>query len=295
MPTKRSVSNIKSKLLNPALTSHFEVEIAIPGFKDTQFRNYLKDNGVNYDQEKLNLMCSEASLPGSSFATHEITNDFSGVTERHAYRRVYDDRIDLTFYVDAENYLPIRFFETWMKWIANESIKEKEGGPKGTKQPEYFYRMRYPKEYRTEGLKITKFERGYTNSILRYEFVGAYPISITSMPVSYDASSLLKCSVSLTYTRFILLPAVNDTEGKDGREPTPANQPAALQSGDPSVPSEADKRILELMSGPNAPTTAELIAAGFEVASAPQTQAINAGLSGADLGRQLTRRRQGLE
>ena len=269
MPSPRSVSNIRSKLLNPALTSHFEVEITIPGAKDQEFRDYLKDNGVDYDQDKLNLMCSEASLPGSSFTTHEITNDFHGVTERHAYRRVYDDRIELTFYVDTENYLPIRFFETWMKWIANESIAS--NGPVGTKSPQYFYRMRYPKEYRTEGLKITKFERGYTNSTLRYEFVGAYPISITSMPVSYDASSLLKCSVSLTYTRFILLPAVNNTEGKDRRDTTPSSSSAAQQAGDPSVPSDADRKILELMSGPNVPTTAELTAAGFAVAPAPET------------------------
>jgi hypothetical protein len=29
--------------------------------------------------------------------THESNNDFHGATERFAYRRLYDDRIDLTF------------------------------------------------------------------------------------------------------------------------------------------------------------------------------------------------------
>jgi hypothetical protein len=65
-------------------------------------------------------MCSEATLPGSNLATFEINDNFHGVTERHAYRRVYDDRIDLTFYVDADNYIPIRYFETWMKWIVEK-------------------------------------------------------------------------------------------------------------------------------------------------------------------------------
>jgi hypothetical protein len=73
-------------------------------------------------QEQLNLMCSEATLPGSNLATFEINDNFHGVTERHAYRRVYDDRIDLTFYVDADNYIPIRYFETWMKYVAGESF-----------------------------------------------------------------------------------------------------------------------------------------------------------------------------
>lgn len=240
MPTIRSVSNIRSKLLHPALTSHFEVEINIPGTKSKEFKEYLEKNGVKYEQEKLNLMCSEASLPGSSFTTHEINNDFHGVTERHAYRRIYDDRIDLTFYVDAENYLPIRFFETWFKWIANESIATEEGKPLGTKSSEYFYRMRYPKEYRTSGLKITKFERTgkinfYTGPTLIYSFVDAFPISISSMPVSYDASSLLKCSVSLTYTRYIVeIPSKTSDEGKDLRETTSSNQTI---TGDPTNPS----------------------------------------------------------
>jgi hypothetical protein len=238
MPLTKSVSQIKSSLLNPALTSHFEVEIALPSNSDNDFRIFLTNNGVLYEKEKLNLLCSEASLPGSSFTTHEITNDFHGVTERHAYRRVYDDRIDLTFYVDANNYLPIRFFETWMKWIANESIAS-DTGLKGTRSPEYFYRMRYPKSYRTEGMKIVKFERTgtegkYTGSSLTYSFVGAYPISISSIPVSYDASSLLKCTVSMTYTRYIVHPSSQkEKEDKDIRV---VPKPQSTITGDPSAP-----------------------------------------------------------
>lgn len=279
MPTIRSVSNIKSKLLRPALTSHFEVEINIPGQKDKEFREFLKSNGVNYDQEKLNLLCSEASLPGSSFTTHEINNDFHGVTERHAYRRVYDDRIDLTFYVDADSYLTIRFFESWMKWIANESIAGSDFLGLGTRSPEYFYRMRYPKDYKTEGLKITKFERTgknntYTGPTLIYSFVGAFPISISSMPVSYDSSSLLKCSVSLTYTRYIVeVPSKTSNESKDTRDPKPTSTQTTT---DPSTP---NTNVLEVMGTPDkpAPTTAQLNAAGYAVAAPPpidQTQPV---------------------
>ena len=69
-------------------------------------------------------MCSEAVLPGSQLATTEMNNDFTGVTERHAYRRIYDETIDLTFYVDADNYLPIRFFEEWISGIVNEDQQD---------------------------------------------------------------------------------------------------------------------------------------------------------------------------
>jgi len=56
-------------------------------------------------------------------------------------------------------------------------------------------------------LEVTKFERtgkgnSYEGSTLIYNFVNAFPISVSSMPVSYDSSSLLKCTVSFSYIRY---------------------------------------------------------------------------------------------
>lgn len=212
MPSARSVSKIKSALLKPALTSHYEVYIPMPRGSAGDFANIMRDNGVVYNgvvQDELQLACSEATLPGSSLATLEINNDYTGVTERHAYRRIYDDRIDLTFYVDTK-YTVIRFFETWMKYISNESLAGRDAGPVGLRQPNYFYTVRYPEEYQTE-FSITKFERD-NKTRLKYNFLKAYPISISSMPISYDSSSLLKCTVSFTYTRYYI-------EGQVGSPP----------------------------------------------------------------------------
>ena len=206
MPAKVSVDKIKANLLQPALTSHFIVDIPFPkyGTSERGFGQYLISNGVKYDGEKLRLLCSEATLPGSSLATHENNSDFTGVTEKFAYRRLYDDRIDFTFYVDAANYLPIRFFETWIKFIVGESQSaSKDSGKLSSKDPAYFYRVRYPKDYIVpQGLKITKFERTHEGNTLIYNFVNSYPIAVTSMPVSYEASSLLKCTVSFSYIRY---------------------------------------------------------------------------------------------
>jgi hypothetical protein len=70
--------------------------------------------------------------------------------------------------------------------------------------PNYFYRANWPKDYQSEALYINKFERDYKGKFLQYRFLKAYPISISSMPVSYDSSQLLKCTVSFTYTRYIV-------------------------------------------------------------------------------------------
>jgi len=237
MPKKVSVDRIKANLLQPALTSHFIVDIPKPkyGTSEGGFARYLSDNGVKYNEEKLRLLCSEATLPGSSIATHENNSDFTGVTEKFAYRRLYDDRIDFTFYVDAENYLPIRFFEAWIKYIVGESVSP-GAGRISSKKPEYFYRARYPEYYIAEqGLTITKFERTSKNkksadhegNTLIYNFVNSYPISITSMPVSYDASSLLKCTVSFSYIRYYVgakdFPSdFKSTDEKNSRSPNGA-------------------------------------------------------------------------
>ena len=231
MPTAKSIADIKANLLHPALTSHFEVKIPLPvELTKGGESSLLTQNGVNYNQDKLNLLCSDAILPGSQLATHSITGDFHGATHKHAYRRQFDDRIDLSFYVDAENYLPIRFFEAWIKYIVGEQVTTTGGRP-GTEKSEYFYRMNYPVNYIcNQGFEVVKFERtgngsSYTGGQMTYKFVDVFPISINSMAVSYDASSLLKCTVAFSYIRYFI----------DGSSSSGSTS-SGTSTGDPSSP-----------------------------------------------------------
>ena len=259
MPTPRSVSDIKSNLLRPALTSHFEVQLSFP----QAVRSFL---GVN--QDTVNLSCCEASLPGSQLATLENNNDRTGVTEKHAYRRQFDDRIDLTFYVDAKNYTAIRFFEGWISFIMNENQDENPfaagAGPSVDQPPNlasrgYNYRVKYPNDYiADQGLKVTKFERDYQQQ-LTYEFIRSFPLSISSMPVSFDSSSLLKVTVSMSYIRYIVMKTPNKIGSQGGSNPAerfnPSSQAQANDSGfadfgtykrpDPPAPGTAAARNRE--------------------------------------------------
>ena len=213
MPNIKKVSDIKSALLRPALTSNFEVKIAIPA----ELQSF-----VGTEQDNLNLSCSDASLPGASIATMESLNDHTGVTERLAHRKMYDDRIDFTFYVDANKYFPIRFFEKWMRYVTDEdNLADTQRGIRAgidRTSPSYHYRMRYPdgtNGYRVDGVQVIKFERDHKQS-LTYTFVKAYPVAVNSMPVSYDSSSLLKCTVSMSYIRYF----IGDTSGAPTDTPT---------------------------------------------------------------------------
>ena len=202
-PRFNPTSELVSKIMRPALTSHYAVYLnpAVIQSKTSgnggaiSARTFFGNRQALIDEELLTLSCSEASLPGSSLATHEINNDFTGVTERHAYRRQYDDRIDFTFYVDHDHKI-IKFFETWMSWITGEDQFADQSNLN------YSYRVKFPEEYRTD-IFVQKFEKDFTN-YSEYTFIGAYPISITSMPVSYDSSQLLKCTVSFSYIRYFM-------------------------------------------------------------------------------------------
>ena len=235
MPKIRSVSKIKESLLRPALTSFFEVEIPFPQ-ADLGLSAF-----IGQDQDNLNLRCTNASLPGSNLATLELNNTFHGVTQRHAYRRVYDDRIDLEFYVDAEKYMTIRFFE---KWIDAIMLQDQPDGA-GLISQDYAYRVRYSDEYvSSSGLKVRKFERDHANNI-EYTFVNAYPFTISSMPVSYDSSSLLKCTVSFSYLRYVIqeIGAPTDSQLPPGSKTTPALQKESQQQTDASLLNSIDDVI----------------------------------------------------
>ena len=230
-PRIKNVSTIKSLILNPALTSHYQVTVS-PPFNDDGFSGFLSDVGASYypNQEKLNLQCSEASLPGSQLATSEIINDFYGVTERHVYRRQFDDRIDLNFYCDAEQYLPVRFFEAWMNYITNTGD--------GIEKENYSYRMKFPSKYKGP-LEVTKFEKNIQSrkkvKPLTYKFVNAFPLAISSMPVTYDSSDLLKCNVSFAYSRYYIAEATGVAEFTNPQAQANANE-AALGTTAGGVP-----------------------------------------------------------
>ena len=239
MPSNHLITSLKSKLLRPSLTSHFEVNIPVGALPESVGSIVGTKNDVI-----LNLSCSDASLPGSTLATFEIRNDHTGVTERLAHRRMYDDRIDFTFYVDANKYLPIRFFEKWIRYISDEDNEAESQrattGDLNISSPSYHYRMRYPdgtEGYRCTGVTITKFERDYgasktsNPSTLTYNFVKAYPIAINSMPVSYESSNLLKCTVSMSYLRYHITQLISPS----GDKPQIGIQPIVRQSP-PSVP-----------------------------------------------------------
>jgi hypothetical protein len=204
-PQPVKMFQVKEKLLRPALTSNFECYIP---------QTNISDVDQYYDTQLLSLSCYETSLPGSSLMTNEATDDYTGITQRFVYRKAYDQTIDLNFYVDhrdSQGYKIILFFESWIRYITNDDNNNENNN--------FNYRVKYPDEtdtgYRKE-IYLTKFERDFKGNVLTYKFLKAYPIAMSSMPVSYQNSDLLRCRVSFNYDRYIVETNSQSIESEPG-------------------------------------------------------------------------------
>ena len=212
-PRPYKTSELKSRITNLAQTSVYQLKIQPPAGLFSLLKEVGRDLDYNRAGENLELLCDSAVLPGSSFATHEPTNDYAGVTEKMAYRRMYDGTLDLSFMVDR-NYNVIEMLDGWLDFISGVGIT---GSRSAYKSRHVNYRMTYPEQYRTE-LYLTKFEKdvSYPDDFgdviegildppkqLLYTFVGAFPSSVTSTPVSYGPSDVLRVNVSFSYMRYV--------------------------------------------------------------------------------------------
>jgi len=201
----KKMSEVLTKFGKLAGTSHYEV--AFSGFmRLSQLSGFLMMKGVDilHITRDAGILCSSASLPGSAYATTQITSNFPGITENIAYTRTFAP-IDFTFYVDQQ-YKNLKFFEHWMEYIssgADQLIPSKAS-------PSYFNKFKYPNGdggsgYKCDSMSITKFDRDYRSKLV-YNFIGAFPVNIAAIPVSYEGTRTLQVTVTFSYDRYVCGP-----------------------------------------------------------------------------------------
>ena len=169
--------------LNTAITNHIRRKFRVPDAR-------------SFVSRKTGILCSEALLPTSGYATAEVKGDFMGIPQQFAHTRLYTD-VDFTFYID-DDYKNLRIFEGWMDFISSASGRNENSKT-------YYRRFQYPDTYKCDTMYITKFERNYKNELV-YQFRNVFPKSMTSIPVSYGSAELLKVNVTFNYDRYIVNP-----------------------------------------------------------------------------------------
>jgi len=213
-----SMSDMKS-YGNLARTNLFQVTIESGGWlplssgEGQSFADHLTNNLLyyrisNFDTEikdKIQILCAEATLPASSYATAEVKDNYMGIPQEFAHTRINTD-IDFTFYIDRD-YKMLMFFEAWMDFISggnNPNITPAEPSLYD-KDNNYYRRFKYPKQYKNSQFFIKKFEKDWNTSNatnISYQLINAFPKSIASIPVSYGEAELMKVTVTMNYDRY---------------------------------------------------------------------------------------------
>ena len=193
-----TMTDAKVKFGNLSLNNQYQVHFA--GF-NSSIQNYIRNNlGIlnadDFISREMGILCFDASLPATALATAEVKDNFMGVPQEFAHSRLYTD-IDFSFYVDKD-YTLLRIFEGWMDYITSGAENEV-----GDLQKPFYRRMRYPDTYKVSSMYISKFEKNLDRAI-SYQFINAFPKSITPIPVTYGNADILKVSVSFNYDRYVV-------------------------------------------------------------------------------------------
>ena len=232
------MSQVSSIIGELSQSSQFMVNLNLAAGRDG-VNAHLVSCGLLNDPKSYDFLCSDATLPGSTFDMSEESGSRQGMLERFATRRIYAD-FDLSFYVDKD-YNSLRLLEEWMNYIdpinsSGGTYQGSSAGQTGYLDRPNFYRLKYPNSYK-RNISIVKFERNFlanpsiTNSgfrpqsLIKYTFIDSFPVNIVAIPFSYEGSTITKVTASFSYMRYIVA-----TTGFD------VSSPATQSTGNPDQP-----------------------------------------------------------
>jgi hypothetical protein len=113
----------------------------------------------------------------------------------------------------------ITFFEDWQNHMTVT-------GTSSVNSSNYFYRMRYPSDYKCDTMFITKFEKDYGingyGPLLQYQFLKVFPLNLSAVPISYGDSDIMKVTVEFSYDRYLM--KNNGLGADDGIRPSQTGQ-----------------------------------------------------------------------
>ena len=155
----------------------------------------------------ISMMCDEATLPGSQFATGQVNGIYTGSGQfNYPHTRMYND-LTLSWICDA-NMTPLKFVNTWMDAIYDDGhtlINQSKAENVEKRARSRTVRMNFPDEY-TMQCSILKAEKNKDSELgrpsIRYVLEGVFPYSVDSTPVSAGSSQLVKVSANFYYERW---------------------------------------------------------------------------------------------
>ena len=152
--------------------------------------------------ENLSFLCDSAVLPGLGYQTDEIRMSGYGNVEKRPYATIFQD-VPLTFYSDSDGSV-FKYFHAWMQSVFafNDAAN-----PNGTVKGLPMNSFQYPNEYfgivEIIHMNEIRVERESDSTIIKYQLLEAYPISIGDIQVDWNMQDqILKVPVTFAYTNW---------------------------------------------------------------------------------------------
>ena len=233
---KITVDNYIKQIVGKGVSSSNLFEFSIK--PSEVMTNFWADNGKAYPWYdaagnqfdagvyRLNLLCQDIQIPGSTFNSVDVRMPKKGLTQKMAAAKMYNE-LDVTFICDLGS-TPISFFKMWQDMtigiqpgqVAPEPIYSKDS--RYTTLPHMAYAQRYYDDY-TADVVINKLEKygvtkgevktvdtspgKKTDYVIREDYhvplkvrlVNAYPYSFSTVAYSAGPAQAVKCTVAFYY------------------------------------------------------------------------------------------------
>ena len=88
---------------------------------------------------------------------------------------------------------------------------------------------------------LENLKKNYANRNLEYTFLNAYPISINTMRLNYDASQVLVCIVNFNFSRYIVNTQRAATQKLDLQRADGSTLPVTIADGRPTLAQLAEQ------------------------------------------------------
>lgn len=181
-----------------------KLKSVLPEFDKSQLAG---DSSAGGPARWISLMCDEANLPGSQFATGEINGLYTGSGQyKYPHTRMFND-LSLSWVCDA-NMTPLKFLNTWMDSIYDDgytTILQTDATDTRYRARNRNTRLTFPDQY-TMSCSILKAEKNKDSELgrpsIRYFLEGVYPYAIDSTPLSAGTTQLVKVSANFYYERW---------------------------------------------------------------------------------------------
>ena len=239
---KFGISSYMAKILDKGISTSNLYEIEI--LASTEMRRFMEANAqtagggelfpkftgdkVGQAQQRMNLLCQDIQIPGSTFNSVDVKMPKKGLTQKMASAKMYNE-LDVSFICDLGS-TPIAFFKMWQDMTIG--IQPSQASPEPiyskdsryTTLPHMAYAQRYYDDY-TADVVINKLEKyGVSKPVkgiaqnsgnvierssstpredyhvpFKVRLVNAYPYSFSTVAYSAGPAQAVKCTVAFYY------------------------------------------------------------------------------------------------